>query len=59
MEGDLASELKNEVGLTPREFELLHLLSTEKSNQQIAQALNVTPKAVEKQLTLLHNKLGV
>jgi len=59
IEESLASAPENEVKLTSHELELLHLLATEKSNQQIAQALNVTPKAVEKQLTLLYNKLGV
>lgn len=48
-----------DVDLTPPEQQLLQLLCAEKSNPEIAQALNLGRKTVEKRLTALYRKLGV
>jgi DNA-binding NarL/FixJ family response regulator len=45
--------------LTPREREVLALMAEGKSNRGIAQALTVTPAAVEKHATAIFHKLGL
>jgi DNA-binding NarL/FixJ family response regulator len=45
--------------LTPREREVLGLMAEGKSNQGIAEALVVTPAAVEKHVTSIFHKLGL
>lgn len=45
--------------LTITEQQLLQLLCADKSNPEIAQALNLGRKTVEKRLTALYRKLGV
>lgn len=45
--------------LTPRERDVLALMAEGKSNHGIAQALTVTPAAVEKHITGLFAKLGL
>jgi len=45
--------------LTPREHEVLALLAEGKSNRGIAEALVVTPAAVEKHVTSIFHKLGL
>lgn len=45
--------------LTPREFEVLHLVAKGWSNAQVAQALTITPRTVNAHLTAIYGKLGV
>ena len=45
--------------LTPRERQVLELMAEGRSNRGIAEALVVTPHAVEKHVTSLFSKLGV
>ena len=45
--------------LTPREREVLELMAEGRSNKGIAEALVVTPHAVEKHVTSIFGKLGV
>jgi DNA-binding NarL/FixJ family response regulator len=45
--------------LTPREREVLELMAQGRSNRGIAEALVVTPHAVEKHVTNIFDKLGV
>jgi DNA-binding NarL/FixJ family response regulator len=45
--------------LTPREREVLALMAEGKSNQGIAEALSVTPAAVEKHVTRIFTKLDL
>jgi DNA-binding NarL/FixJ family response regulator len=46
-------------GFTPREREVLELMAEGRSNKGIAEALVVTPHAVEKHVTSIFNKFGV
>ncbi|MDH3901425.1 MAG: LuxR C-terminal-related transcriptional regulator, partial [Gammaproteobacteria bacterium] len=46
-------------GLTPREFEVFHLLSDSKSVNDIAKILNLSPKTVGHHCTSVKKKLGV
>jgi DNA-binding NarL/FixJ family response regulator len=46
-------------GLTPREREVLELMAEGRSNKGIAEAMVVTPHAVEKHVTNIFAKLGV
>jgi DNA-binding NarL/FixJ family response regulator len=45
--------------LTPREREVLRLMAEGRSNQAIADALVVTPRAIEKHITNIFEKLGL
>lgn len=45
--------------LTPREFEILRLLATAKSKEEIANILNISPKTVANCHYLIKSKLGV
>ena len=45
--------------LTPRERQVLELMAEGRSNKGIADALVVTPNAVEKHVTNIFGKLGV
>ena len=45
--------------LTPREREVLELMGEGRSNRGIAEALVVTPAAVEKHVTSIFSKLGI
>jgi DNA-binding NarL/FixJ family response regulator len=45
--------------LTPREREVLELMAEGRSNKGIAEALVVTPHAVEKHVTSIFSKLGI
>ncbi len=45
--------------LTPREHEVLRLIAEGRSNQGIAEALVVTPGAVEKHISRIFDKLGL
>ena len=45
--------------LTPREREVLELMAEGRSNRGIAEALFVTPNAIEKHVTAIFGKLGV
>ena len=45
--------------LTPREREVLGLMAEGRSNQAIADALVVTPRAIEKHITNIFEKLGL
>ncbi len=46
-------------GLTPREFEVFHLLADSKSVNDIAGILNLSPKTVGHHCTSVKKKLGV
>ncbi|UCC55764.1 MAG: response regulator transcription factor [Gammaproteobacteria bacterium] len=46
-------------GLTPREFEVFHLLADSKSVNEIAGILNLSPKTVGHHCTSVKKKLGV
>ena len=46
-------------GLTPRETELLHHLARGRSNEEIAQAMQVTSKTVRNVVSVIFDKLGV
>ena len=46
-------------GLTPREFEVFHLLANSKSVNDIAEILNLSPKTVGHHCTSVKKKLGV
>lgn len=45
--------------LSPREFEVLHMLLAEKSHDEIAETLHVSPKTVANLHYLIKGKLGV
>jgi two-component system, NarL family, invasion response regulator UvrY len=45
--------------LTPREFEILHMLLAERSTEDIADILHVSPKTVANTRYLIKAKLGV
>lgn len=46
-------------GLTPREVEVLKLVASGLSNQQIAEQLSVTPRTINAHLTSIYSKIGV
>jgi predicted ATPase/DNA-binding CsgD family transcriptional regulator len=46
-------------GLTPREFDILKLLPSGRSNPQIAEILFISPRTVQTHLSNLYGKLGV
>ena len=46
-------------GLSPRELEVLRLLAAGRSNREIAEALFLSARTVERHLTHLYTKLGV
>ncbi len=48
-----------EAALTPREVDVLHLLSDGKSTKEAAQALHISPKTVETHRHRLMEKLGI
>lgn len=54
-----AREPSPETKLTPREMDVLHLLTQGLSNHQIAQALHLSPRTVEAHLTHIYDKLNV
>jgi len=45
--------------LSPREFEILRMLLAEKSTEEIAEALHISPKTVANTRYLIRGKLGV
>lgn len=49
----------SELGLTPREGEVLSWLSKGKTNRDIAQILGLSPRTVDKHLEQIYAKLGV
>lgn len=62
----LISEIMNspttdhyKVALSTEEKQLLHLLSSDRTNIEIAEILHISPKTVEKRLTLIYEKLDV
>ena len=48
-----------QLGLTPREAEVLALVAAGRSNRQIAQALFISPKTVGVHVSIILAKLGV
>jgi ATP/maltotriose-dependent transcriptional regulator MalT len=46
-------------GLSPREMEVLHLLADGHSNQEIAEALSLSVRTVERHLSNAYGKIGV
>lgn len=48
-----------DMSLTTQEQQLLQFLCADKSNPEIAQALNLSRKTIEKRLTALYKQLGV
>jgi DNA-binding CsgD family transcriptional regulator len=55
----LAGESSAADVLTPREFEVLRLLLAEKTTDEIAETLHVSPKTVANLHSLIKDKLGV
>ncbi|GAB3480409.1 response regulator [Marinomonas epiphytica] len=51
--------LKQQLGLTERESEVLHWLANGKTNRDIAQILDMSPRTVNKHLEQVFPKLGV
>jgi DNA-binding NarL/FixJ family response regulator len=51
--------LKQELGLTDRESEVLHWIANGKSNRDIAEILEMSPRTVNKHLEQIFPKLGV
>ncbi|MBV9562010.1 MAG: response regulator transcription factor [Bradyrhizobium sp.] len=45
--------------LTPREFEVMRMLLAEMTTEEIANALNISPKTVANQHSIIKDKLGV
>jgi DNA-binding CsgD family transcriptional regulator len=58
-DGDRAMGSERELGLTPREVEILRLLPQGLTNAEMADALFVSPRTVQTHLTHLYGKLGV
>lgn len=56
---DSPSEFSKELGLTSREGEVLSWLSKGKTNRDIAQILELSPRTVDKHLEQIYAKLGV
>jgi DNA-binding CsgD family transcriptional regulator len=54
-----AAERTAPAGLSPRELEVLRLLAAGRSNREIADALFLSARTVERHLTHLYTKLGV
>ncbi|MGQ9863807.1 MAG: response regulator [Bacteroidia bacterium] len=52
------AETSHEVQLTPREMDILRLVAKEYTNQQIAQALGISPRTVHTHRRSLIQKLG-
>lgn len=46
-------------GLTPREWEVLHLVASGDTNKQIAEALSISERTVERHVSNIFHKLGV
>jgi DNA-binding response OmpR family regulator/DNA-binding CsgD family transcriptional regulator len=53
------AQFSSELGLTPREGEVLSWLSKGKTNRDIAQILGLSPRTVDKHLEQIYAKLGV
>jgi DNA-binding NarL/FixJ family response regulator len=53
------SRLRDELGLTPREAEVLLWIGRGKSNKDIAEILALSPRTVNKHLEQIYTKLGV
>jgi DNA-binding NarL/FixJ family response regulator len=54
-----ASSTRRRVNLTDQQVELLRLIAAGLSNSALAQALTVTPKAVEKSITRLADRMSI
>lgn len=54
-----AGVLKQELGLTERESEVLYWIANGKTNREVAEILGVSPRTVNKHLELVFPKLGV
>jgi DNA-binding CsgD family transcriptional regulator/tetratricopeptide (TPR) repeat protein len=54
-----ASSVQHPAGLTPREVEVLHLLTAGRSNTEIADALFISPRTVSTHVSNILAKLGV
>lgn len=57
--GDLGDETNAADVLTPREFEVLQMLLAEKTSDEIAETLHLSPKTVANLHSLIKDKLGV
>jgi DNA-binding NarL/FixJ family response regulator len=53
------SSTRRRVNLTDQQVELLRLVATGLSNSALAETLTVTPKAVEKSITRLADRMGI
>ena len=54
-----AAVLKQELGLTERESEVLYWIANGKTNREVAEILGMSPRTVNKHLELVFPKLGV
>jgi two-component system invasion response regulator UvrY len=59
LKGELSPETGSVAGLSPREFEVFHLLAESKSVNEIAELLHLSPKTVGHHCTSVKKKLGV
>jgi DNA-binding CsgD family transcriptional regulator len=47
------------LGFTPREYEILRLIASDRSDKQIAQALQISPHTLRTHLSRLYRRHGV
>lgn len=52
-------QVRNTLGISDREFEVLELLAAGRSNKEIASALNVSPNTVKTHVAKIYSKLDV
>jgi DNA-binding NarL/FixJ family response regulator len=57
--GSRASAIRQGIALTNQQVELLRLIAAGLSNNALAEALTITPKAVEKAVTRLADRMGI
>jgi ATP/maltotriose-dependent transcriptional regulator MalT len=56
---DLISDSGSQTSLTPREIEVLHLMQTGLTNQEIADKLVISVYTIKRHITNIYNKLAV
>jgi DNA-binding CsgD family transcriptional regulator len=59
LQGELQRGAKGPAALSAREFEVFRLLAQGHSSAQCAQAMNLSPKTIANQQSLIKEKLGV
>jgi DNA-binding CsgD family transcriptional regulator len=56
---DVSVAMRDDLGLTPRESEILDLVAEGKTNPEIAEVLGIAPTTVRRHLENVYAKLGV